>query len=368
MTYSEPARTTPRRIRIRRLRVAGLLVVRRGDRRGPRPPVAGVLASPSSRHRRLPARPHRDALARPTVPSPTARRSSTTRFRAWPSSTPICSAPCAGPRPMPRTTGSGSSSTAAGVPRRTRSNSSDEAISKYGSEAEAARWVATPDTVRARVGGRGRRRARPVPRRGCPSTAPRTGCAGSTATSPGTTNCARRPSIAAARPCTPTRPTIQGCSMIRSHGRWPPLPLVALIGAGCGSDAPSETGTAHRRRRKKATGQEQGGEVRRVHAGERRPRLPGPGPEGRVRVSGSSVTVRGVDEGRQRVQGPAATGLAELEADAQAADGEPQVRPVHPRERREGLPGPRQRRAARQHLQDPVLQPARWHGRSSTPR
>ena len=47
---------------------------------------------------------------------------------------------------MPRTTGSSSSSTAAGVPRSTRSSCSDEAVSKYGSEAEAARWVATPDT------------------------------------------------------------------------------------------------------------------------------------------------------------------------------------------------------------------------------
>ena len=31
------------------------------------------------------------------------------------------------------------------------------------------------------------------------------------------------------------------------------------------------------------------------------------------------------------------------------------------RQRREGLPGPRQRRAARRHVQDPVLQQARWH-------
>ena len=35
-----------------------------------------------------------------------------------------------------------------------------EAIAKYGSEAEAARWVATPEHVRARVGRRGRHRAR----------------------------------------------------------------------------------------------------------------------------------------------------------------------------------------------------------------
>ena len=52
----------------------------------------------------------------------------------------------------------------------------------------------------------------PMPRRGCPSTAPSTGCARSTATNPGTTNCAPKPSITAARPCTPTLRTIQGCS------------------------------------------------------------------------------------------------------------------------------------------------------------
>jgi hypothetical protein len=52
----------------------------------------------------------------------------------------------------------------------------------------------------------------PVPRPGSPSTAPSTGCARSTATSPGTTNCARRPSIMAALPSTPTLRTIPGCS------------------------------------------------------------------------------------------------------------------------------------------------------------
>jgi hypothetical protein len=51
-----------------------------------------------------------------------------------------------------------------------------------------------------------------MPRRGCPSTAPSTGCARSTATSPGTTNCASRRSITVALPCTPTLRTIQGCS------------------------------------------------------------------------------------------------------------------------------------------------------------
>src|SRR5690242_2817827 len=66
-------------------------------------------------------------------------------------------------------------------------------------------------------------------------------------------------------------------------------------------------------------------------------------------------------EGRPRVQGPAAAGSPEWQADPQAAVGSAQVRGVRAQERREGLPGPRQRRPAGRHDQDPVLEPARWH-------
>jgi hypothetical protein len=52
----------------------------------------------------------------------------------------------------------------------------------------------------------------PMPRRGCPSTAPSTGCARSTVTNPGTSNCAPKPAITVALPCTPTLGAIQGCS------------------------------------------------------------------------------------------------------------------------------------------------------------
>ena len=56
------------------------------------------------------------------------------------------SVPYAEPQLMPRTTGSSSSSIVAGAPRSTRHNFSDQAVSKYGSQAEAERWVATPKT------------------------------------------------------------------------------------------------------------------------------------------------------------------------------------------------------------------------------
>ena len=171
----------------------------RGDRRSPRPPVAGVLALVPTAASPVDVLARRRTVstvrsARPTAPSPTARRSSTTGSRAWPTSTRTSSVPCAGPRPMPRTTASSSSSTAAGARRSTRSSSSARRSRSTAQRRKPpAGW---PPPTRPRT-CRGTRSTSgpPLPRRGCPSTAPRTGCAGSTATSPGTTSCARRPSI-----------------------------------------------------------------------------------------------------------------------------------------------------------------------------
>ena len=79
------------------------------------------------------------------MPSRTARRSSTTSSRAWPSSIPRSSAPCARPRPTPP------SGVEFVVDSGWRSPEYQEqllreAIQKYGTRAEAARWVATPNT------------------------------------------------------------------------------------------------------------------------------------------------------------------------------------------------------------------------------
>ena len=188
----------------------------RGDRRSPRLPVAGVLVldGAASRHcAPITAFAVSTVVrsARLTVPSPTARRSSMTRFRVWPTSTPICSVPCARLQLMPRTTGSSSSSTAAGVPRSTRSNSSDEAVSKYGSEAEAARWVATPNTS-AHVSGD----AVDIGPSGAAAWLSEHGAAYGLCqiygNEPWHYELRPEPSITAALPCTPTRRTIQGCS------------------------------------------------------------------------------------------------------------------------------------------------------------
>ena len=165
-------------------------------------------------------------LARLTVPFPTARRSLMTRLRVSPTSTPICSVPCAKLQLMPRTTGSSSSSIVAGVLRSTRNSYS---MRRPRSTAQKRKlpggWP--PPTRLLTCRGTRSTLGPPMPRRGCPSTAPGTGCARSTATNPGTTNCAPKPSMTVALPCTPTLRTIQECSSDQ-HARKEPGDLAAL--------------------------------------------------------------------------------------------------------------------------------------------
>ena len=74
--------------------------------------------------------------------------------------------------------------------------------------------------------------------------------------------------------------------------------------------------------------------------------FPDPDASGKFDIDGVRTLVaasRGVQAGHRRVQGPAATGVhLSRRPDPRAAGGGPRVRPVHPRQRREGLPGPRQ--------------------------
>ena len=93
-----------------------------------------------------------------------------------------------------------------------------EAISKYGSEAEATRWVATP-TTSAHVKGDAVDIGLANAASWLSGTAPHTGCARSTTTSPGTTSCAPRPSLTLARPRTPTQRTTHGCSVDQQRSR-----------------------------------------------------------------------------------------------------------------------------------------------------
>ena len=148
--------------------------------------------------------------------------------------------------------------------------------------------------------------------------------------------------------------------------------LVALISAGCGSNAPSETGTAsstgtaaapghqHGHGTKKATDQDKAvkfAECIREHGV---PHFPDPDAKGDF-VFGIDVSPAVWTKAVDACKDLAAAGRLEWKAEPEAAVGSPQVRRVHTRERREGLPGPRQRRPPRRHDPDPVLQRARWH-------
>ena len=226
MTYSEPARTTTRRIRIRWIRVAGLLVV-----------IAAIAAAlghqlPASSSSTDPSHAPIDVLRG-------ERRGALGEAGgAVPDGTTVFDDEIPGVAKLDSdllgalrraatdaaTTGSSSTSTAAGVPaayqerllvRRSRSTAQKR---KRPDGWPPPTRLLTCRATRSTSGP-------PGPRRGCPSTAPRTGCAGSTATSPGTTSCAPKPASTVALPCTPTRPTIQGCSsdLRRTYGRWPPL-------------------------------------------------------------------------------------------------------------------------------------------------
>ena len=94
----------------------------------------------------------------------------------------------------------------------TRTDARQDAVAQYGSEEEAARWVATRGDLGARLGRRGR--SRPARRAGLARAAWRASSASarSTATSRGTSSCARTPSPTAARSCTTTPPPTRGRS------------------------------------------------------------------------------------------------------------------------------------------------------------
>jgi hypothetical protein len=115
-----------------------------------------------------------------------------------------------------------------------------------------------------------------MPRRGCPSTAPSTGCARSTATNPGTTNCAPKPSIMVALPCTPTLRRIQGYVRWLTGRSWvadDPLagsarderrlwPLVRTQNMAICSVLLHRTASGSRVRDERVTGWEAGGRLR----------------------------------------------------------------------------------------------------------
>ena len=263
---------------------------------------------------------------------------------------------------MRRTTGSSSSSTAAGVRRSTRNS-----YSRRRSRSTAQKRK-PPDgwpPRRRLLTCRGTRSTSgpPMPRRGCPRTAPRTGCARSTATNPGTSNCAPKPSIRAARPCMPTPPRTRGCSsdqhgrpanrcqpnhhtrketMSRKLGPLAALAVVALIGAGAGcSNASSNDGTSNNdAANATADNQDQGVKFAECMRENGVSDFPDPNASGELddRWGGEWL----VDRCRQRGMGVGNRARARTcshrvygrRADPRAAVGGPGVRPVRARQRR----------------------------------
>ncbi len=164
----------------------------------------------SSGVRSLAARRTVGHLARLTVSSRTASRSSMTSIRQWPSLIRLSSVPSAAPQRMLWATGLSSTSIAVGVPRSTRNNSFERRSQSTAQERKRLdgsphrRRLPTFRVTRSTL-------ADPLPRRGCRNMARSTDCARSTATNHGTTNCAPSRSMTAARPCMPTLRTIPGC-------------------------------------------------------------------------------------------------------------------------------------------------------------
>src|SRR5829696_1417904 len=115
---------------------------------------------------------------------------------------------------IPRTTASWSSSIAAGVPPRTRNNSSRKRSRSTARKGKPPDGRQPPTRLLTCRGTRSTLDPS-MPLRGCPSMARSTGYARSTAMNRGTTNCAPKPSIAVALPRTPTLRTTQGCSSER---------------------------------------------------------------------------------------------------------------------------------------------------------
>ena len=148
-----------------------------------------------------------------------------------------------------------------------------------------------------------------------------------------------------------------------SRKRWPltALALIAMVVliSACGSSAPADR---HRRQRRQQRRRQcsEGGEVRRVHAQQRGQQVPGPGRVGQVHHRWDSERLVAGHEHPGVHAGASARARTWSQRGSRAASGapaagrRPQVRPVHPRQRRAGLPGPRQRSAPRRHESNPI--------------
>ena len=314
-----------------------------------RAPAACQLLWHRSSSRVLAATPRPSAPRRPRRRrrgSPTARVHEASGARPARSRAPRRPAP-GGPRRR-AATASSSSSTAAGARRRIRRGCSARRSRSTARRRRPARWVATPGTS-AHVSGDAVDIGRSGAARGWPSTAPRTGCAGSTPTSPGTSSCARRPSATAARPCTPTRPTIRGCSSDDQattagrarHGRPRSARAAARTPPPRPAPPPARRTPPRPRPPPRQDKAVKFAECIRAHGV---PHFPDPDAKGEF-VFGIDVSPAVWQQAVDACKDLEPPGALSGKRSPKQQSASPQVRPVHARERREGLPGPRQRRA-----------------------
>ena len=105
-----------------------------------------------------------------------------------------------------------------------------EAVSEYGSEAEAARWVATAETS-PHVSGDAVDIGPSDATAWLSEHGAEYGLCQIYSNEPWHSNCAPKPSITVARPCTPTLRTIQGCSGDQHAQQG--TGFNAIIGVGC---------------------------------------------------------------------------------------------------------------------------------------
>ena len=158
MTYSEPARTTTRRIRVRWIRVAGLLVVIAATAAALGSQLPASSTSPAASPTDVPRSEHRGALGAPGAPG--ERGALGEADGAIPDGTTVFDDEIPGvanldPALLGALRQAATDAARDGVEFYVDSGWRSpeyqeqllrEAVLKYGSEAEASRWVATPST------------------------------------------------------------------------------------------------------------------------------------------------------------------------------------------------------------------------------
>ena len=146
------------------------------------------------------------------------------------------------------------------------------------------------------------------------------------------------------------------------------IAMVAMISA-CGSSAPA----AHRQRRRRhptATAHEKGVKFAECMRSNGVSEFPDPTASGKLTIdavaNGSSLdtSTPAFKQAISACKNLEPAGFTGSKRSSQQQDGGPQVRPVHPRQRRERLPGPHPKWAPRRHESNPIRRNEQWYEHS----